>query len=130
MKYYEGTNNGTPHASKRLIEWEQTPIKSFGEAQVDATGWRPDAELARAAILSGKGMSMQGVYDFPDGVDTGFRPERMPGMDIVDIDSAIETIKQSAEKQETSKKAKQEQKQALVEAIQEAAGMVPEGTGE
>lgn len=117
MKYYESTSDGTPHATKKLIEWEGHKITDWGESQIDATGWRPDAEIARAAILSGNSPNTIGVYDFPDGIDTGFRPFRQQGADIVDIENAQRDIESSQAEATAKAEQARQAKQALREAI-------------
>lgn len=120
MKYYETTNEGSPHTNKILIQWGQ-PIIEFGEAHIDATGWRPDAEIARAAVLTGQGgTNLKGVYDFPDGKDTGARPPRQAGMDIVDVQNAMEAISKDAKRRETDNQSQKQATDALKNAMKDA----------
>lgn len=99
-----------------LIDGVSYPVSycNFGEDCVDRTNWRPDSDIVRNRLLSGNGGSgLVPQYDFPDGKDTGYRaPVRELGMDITEIDSAIEVIKQTAEKDE---KAKADRKQAIAD---------------
>lgn len=125
MKYYETTDQGTAHTNKKIINWEAGELQ-FGESFIDATGWRPDAEIARAAILTGdtRGAGLKPVYDFPDGRDTGARPLRQSGMDIVDVQMAIENIENTAkDSQKKTTSAKEAQKMldnAMTEALNQA----------
>lgn len=67
--------------------------------QVDKTNFRPSAESVRSVLLSPSGVSrMQSLYDFVDGKDTGYRPFRDVGADIVDVEEQINRIKAEAEK--------------------------------
>lgn len=123
MKRYTITEESTPQKNRKIIDWEE-PTVNYGESHIDATGWRPDAEIARAAILSGKGTGNIGVYDFPDGIDTGFRRPQLQGADIVDIENQIKAIdnniKDTKQKAEAAKQQKQAIKDAMTEAIFEA----------
>lgn len=127
MQYYKIKDGGTSHRNKAVINWEADKIKTWGEAYIDASHWRPDAEIARAAILTGKGMDSQPVYDFPDGKDTGFRPKtRIAGLDIVDVENAIKdidnSVKTSLEQGKERENAKKALTEALTQAIQPQAG--------
>lgn len=102
------------------------------EKVVDETNFRPSAESVRARMLSpnGIGSNTVGIYDFEDGIDTGFNPYRDIAADVVDL--AIEKKKILDEAK--TKKAKQEeleaQKQAIKEAMEAAIDEPAENPGE
>lgn len=70
-----------------------TPLLSdFGKSNTDKSTYRPDISLARAqAGMSSKTL----VYDFSDGKDTGETAQtyiRQPGLDVTEVDSAIQRL--------------------------------------
>lgn len=61
----------------------------FGESNTDKTYFRPDVSLARASLASQVGSDKVGVYDFPDGKDTGDTIQtllRSQGLDKTEVD--------------------------------------------
>lgn len=121
MQYYKIKDGGTSHRNKAVIDWEPSKIKTWGESHIDASHWRPDAEIARATILTGKGSNSQPVYDFPDGKDTGFRPQtRLAGLDIVDVENAIKNIDNSVKASMEEGKQRENTKKMLTEALKDA----------
>lgn len=74
---------------------------------------RQTPQLVRAAIASGS-LNSVGVFDFDDGKDNGFNPAlRKIAPDAVEVDEAVQVIKDSAKKakdEEISKQLEKEQK--------------------
>lgn len=76
--------------------WKLTD--DFGASNTDKTFFRPDVSSARAKLgsLIAQGNSKVGVYDFPDGKDTGqslMTFLRNKSLDQTEIDSAYERLK-------------------------------------
>lgn len=95
----------------------------FGESFVDTTNWRPDSEQVRARMLSPQGGSQSvGVFDFPDGKDTGVRPFRDLGADITEIDEAIERVKNGDMDAKRRKEELDATKSLLADSFREALG--------
>lgn len=79
------------------------PPSDYGESATDKTSYRPDISSARAFAGSvGTGTSSNvGVFDFPDGKDNGMTIQtflRNRGLDITEIDSASNWLKDNAQK--------------------------------
>lgn len=79
------------------------PPSDYGESATDKTSYRPDISSARAFAGSvGAGTSSNvGVFDFPDGKDNGMTIQtflRNRGLDITEIDSASNWLKDNAQK--------------------------------
>lgn len=92
----------------------------FGDDNVDKTNWRPDADIVRSRLLTSQGGSasaLQALYDFEDGVDTGYRPFRDIGADITEIDAAVEVIKEAKAKSDAEKAAKEQAMNDLKDAF-------------
>lgn len=75
-----------------------TPLLTdFGESNTDKSTYRPDISLARAqAGMSSKTL----VYDFSDGKDTGETVQtyiRQPGLDVTEVDTAIQRLNDNFE---------------------------------
>lgn len=78
-------------------------LSDFGETVTDRSFFRPDVSTARAKLgsLIANGSNKVGVYDFPDGKDTGQSLMiflRNKSLDQTEIDSAYERIKANAER--------------------------------
>lgn len=79
------------------------PPSEYGKSATDKTSYRPDISSARAFAGSvGTGTSSNvGVFDFPDGKDNGMTIQtflRNRGLDITEIDSASNWLKDNAQK--------------------------------
>lgn len=79
------------------------PPSDYGESATDKSSYRPDISSARAFAGSvGAGTSSKvGVYDFPDGKDTGMTIQtflRNRGLDVTEIDAASNWLKDNAQK--------------------------------
>lgn len=75
-----------------------TPLLTdFGESNTDKSTYRPDISIARAqAGMSNKTL----IYDFSDGKDTGETVQtyiRQPGLDVTEVDAAINRLNQNFE---------------------------------
>lgn len=101
-----------PLAKNDLVE--RSVSSSFlGDSVVDDSKYRPNANVVRQGIDSG-GLYQEGVYDFNDGKDNGFTPTlRKLSPDPVEVDTALQVIKDSA------KKAKSKQDQEALEKQQQ-----------
>lgn len=67
--------------------WKMT--EDYGESNVDKSSYVPDISTTRSFLGSASGRNVQGVYDFPDGKDTGFIVAtmlRQKGLDLTEID--------------------------------------------
>lgn len=85
-----------------------------GSSVADFSHYRPTANLVRAALSAGN-LSTKGIYDFDDGKDNGYTPKlRKIAPDAVEIDLALQTVKDSA------KKAKDDADKAQLEKEQNA----------
>lgn len=74
-------------------------VLDVGESNTDTSTWRPDISIARAQQGQNSGKEM--VYDFEDGKDNGQTVMtfiRNPGLDITEVDSAINLYRQTIEK--------------------------------
>lgn len=94
----------------------------FGDSVTDISNWRPELALihSQSSALSGKRF----LYDFPDGKDTGERIQtfiRGKGLDVTEIDRALDSvtqdIKSKAESDKKSKKDKLDSDKAKAETI-------------
>lgn len=108
--YTRFQTKGTKEDFERTAEYANEEI-------VDKTNFRPSAESVRANLLkpNGMGSARIGIYDFQDGLDTGFNPYRDIGADIVDLKRKEEEIINDGKKSKT----KSEELKAVQEAIQE-----------
>lgn len=105
---------------KRLIRhfestFESKPIHSlvsnFGESNTDKSFFRPDISQTRAFLGSQVGSNRVGLYDFPDGKDTGETAQtaiREKGLDITEIDVMLEKQKAKMELDIAQQKADKE----------------------
>lgn len=78
-------------AGKEL--WKMTD--DYGESNTDKSSYLPDISTTRSFLGSAAGRNVQGVYDFPDGKDTGFVVAtmlRQKGLDPTEIDKIGEII--------------------------------------
>lgn len=82
----------------------------FGESNTDVSSWRPELSLihSQASSLTNKRF----LYDFPDGNDTGERIQtfiRGKGLDVTEIDRALDSVTQDIQsKAESDKKSKKD----------------------
>lgn len=101
-----------PLAKNKLVKCSVSS-SFFGDSVVDDSKYRPNANVVRQGIDSG-GLYQEGVYDFNDGKDNGFTPTlRKLSPDPVEVDTALQVIKDSA------KKAKSKQDQEALEKQQQ-----------
>lgn len=73
--------------------WKLT--EDYGESNTDKSSYLPDISTTRSFLGSATGRNVQGVYDFPDGKDTGFVVAtllRQKGLDPTEIDKIGEII--------------------------------------
>lgn len=85
----------------------------LGDTVVDDSKYRPNANVVRSGIDSG-GLYQEGVFDFNDGKDNGYTPTlRKLSPDPVEVDTALEFIRESA------KNAKSKQDKATLEKQQQ-----------
>lgn len=91
-----------PLAKNDLVE--RSVSSSFlGDTVVDDSKYRPNANVVRQGIDSG-GLYQEGVFDFNDGKDNGFNPTlRKLSPDPVEVDTALQVIKDSAKKAKSKK---------------------------
>lgn len=95
------------HFSNQFSNKDWTPLlEDFGESNTDTKTYRPDISIARAE--SGRLRGKKLIYDFDNGKDNGETVMtfiRQKGLDVTEVDSAINRIKSDIdEKIEDSKK--------------------------
>lgn len=103
------------HYSNHFDNPDWVPLlKDFGESNTDKSTYRPDISLARAqAGASSKTL----LYDFSDGKDTGETVQtyiRQKGLDVTEVDAAMqrlndnfdENVKSELESQDKKKRQK------------------------
>lgn len=81
--------------------------KDFGKSNTDKSFYVPEVANARSTLGSGTMPKTVGVYDFPDGKDTGDRIQtilRQKGLDVAEIDRIGEILKSQVESDKTSLK--------------------------
>lgn len=97
---------------------EKPPIcRDFGESNTDKSTYRPDLSILRA-YQGSKDKKL--VYDFPDGKDNGeivMTYIRDKGLDVSEVDAALERIKSSIDEKVASSKEKDE----LLDSVKEIA---------
>lgn len=109
------------HYSNSFSGVEPPMVKDFGPSNTDKSTYRPDISLIPPFLASGGNSNKQFAYDFPDGKDTHDVSSytvtylRNKGLDITEVDSAIEREKSrlqsivdsasSAKEKETARKA-------------------------
>lgn len=79
--------------------------KDFGSSNTDKSFYVPEVASARSTLGSGVSPNRVGVYDFPDGKDTGDRIQvllRQKGLDLAEIDRIGEILKSQVESDKTS----------------------------
>lgn len=79
--------------------------KDFGESNTDKTYYRPDISSTRSQLAGLTGNTRVGVYDFPNGVDTGDTLQttlRSKSLDRTEIDAIGDALQANIE----NKKAK------------------------
>lgn len=91
---------------------------NFGKTNTDKSTFRPDISIVRAQqnALSGKKL----LYDFPDGKDNGnfvMTYIRDKGLDVTEVDSALERIKSNIDEKISDSK----QKDELLESVKQIA---------
>lgn len=107
------------HFSNQFINKDWTPLlEDFGESNTDTSTYRPDISIARAEAgrLSGKKL----VYDFDDGKDTGESVMtfiRQKGLDVTEVDAAVNRVKSNIDEgvEDSKKKQKESEKAAKVD---------------
>lgn len=85
--YRNSFGNENPH-------WTMT--RDFGPSNTDISFYRPDISAVRAFAGNPSGSNMRGLYDFPDGKDTGQRMMmilRDKSLDPTEIEKIGEIIK-------------------------------------
>lgn len=101
-----------PLSKNELVE-RSVSSPFLGDTVVDDSKYRPNANVVRQGIDSG-GLYQEGVFDFNDGKDNGFTPAlRKLSPDPVEVDTALQVIKDSA------KKAKSKQDQEALDKQQQ-----------
>lgn len=107
----------------KLIDYENSN-PSFSEKVVDDSHFVPRVKQVRDFIASGGKPSDDLVYDFKDGVDTGFSPTlRKLNPDPVEVDLAIKDTVDSAKSRqskielENAKKQKEDLEHKLYESL-------------
>lgn len=81
--------------------------KDFGASNTDKSFYVPNVATARSTLGSGTMSNTVGLYDFPDGKDTGDRIQvllRQKGLDMAEIDRIGEILKSQVESDKTSLK--------------------------
>lgn len=79
--------------------------KDFGKSNTDKSFFVPEVASARSTLGSGTMPKSVGLYDFPDGKDTGDRIQsilRQKGLDVAEIDRIGEILKSQVESDKTS----------------------------
>lgn len=72
--------------------YHHTLTSDYGESNTDKTFYRPTLDGVRAGSI---GSARTGLYDFPNGVDTGerFQPIlRNKGIDIAEVSAILDNI--------------------------------------
>lgn len=67
-------------------------VSDFGKSCTDKSFFRPDISQTRVFLGSMMGSNRVGLYDFPDGKDTGETAQTMirsKGLDITEVDSML-----------------------------------------
>lgn len=75
--------------------------KDFGPSNTDKSFYIPEVSSARSTLGSGVSQNRVGVYDFPDGKDTGQRIQvllRQKGLDLAEIDRIGEILQSQVDK--------------------------------
>ena len=86
-----------PLSKNKIVEHISSSIY-LGDTVVDDSKYRPNANVVRSGIDSG-GLYQEGVFDFNDGKDNGFTPSlRKLSPDPVEVDNALQYVKDSAQK--------------------------------
>lgn len=116
-------------------------LSDFGESATDTTTWRPELSIIHSQAQGAS--SKRFLYDFPDGKDNGERVQtfiRNKGLDVTEIDNALNTVAESTENKvaeakkklkdkEDSKKEQAENIKALGDSVASAInGTSAEGT--
>lgn len=98
IKVYHYSNS---FAAKEL----HVMTKDFGPSNTDKSFYTPEVVNARSTLGSGVSQKRVGVYDFPDGKDTGERIQvilRQKGLDVAEIDRIGAILKSQVESDKTS----------------------------
>lgn len=102
VKHYESSFDSKPIHSL---------VSDFGESNTDKSFFRPDISQTRAFLGSQMGSNRVGLYDFPDGKDTGETAQtaiRSKGLDITEVDVMIQKQKAKMELDIAQQKADKE----------------------
>lgn len=92
FRLYSTNQNGLVVRSSPMVD-------DFGKSNTDKSSYRPDVSRVRAFLGTGMQSSKKLMYDFPDGKDTGEEVQtfiRNKGLDITEVDLAVEVVKQAA----------------------------------
>lgn len=98
IKVYHYSNS---FAAKEL----HVMTKDFGPSNTDKSFYVPQVATSRSTLGSGVSQNRVGVYDFPDGKDTGDRIQvllRQKGLDAAEIDRIGEILKSQVDADKTS----------------------------
>lgn len=91
-------------------------------SRVDASAWRPDAEIARAFLMSDHaGSSVVGEYMYPDGKDDGYMPLPRYGNDVTEVEARMQEITQEAKRRDDDSKAVRKQVEQIAQAMSDLA---------
>lgn len=93
-------------------------IDDYGESNVDKSFYRPDIASTRAKLGGVQGSTLTPIFDFPDGKDTGdtiMTILRDKGLDITEIDTIGEIIKDHLSKGKQKDVADAEEKARTLE---------------
>lgn len=88
----------------------------FGESNTDKSFFRPEISTFGDQLQRLQGSTLKGVYDFPDGVDTGetiMTLVRNKGLDRAEVDAIYESVKANID-------AKKEADKQLLEDVKRA----------
>ena len=113
-----------PDGSRSLIDWNLTTVTDYGLSVVDKSAFRPSVNDVHN--FSG-GSDTVGLYDFPDGKDTGFRlgALRDLGADPTEISSTRDRLKNSVETEFSALKTDFESSERLAERFSKSVDTTP-----
>lgn len=119
FRLYSTNQNGFAVRSSPMVD-------DFGESNTDKSFYRPDVSQVRSFLGTGMQSSKKLMYDFPDGKDTGEEVQtfvRNKGLDITEVDTAVEVIKQAA-KAKIDKAKADEQSEKTITALEKQFGEI------
>lgn len=97
MEFYRYSTYPSPFSVKQeLKKFDTRAVNSvFDDSCVDYTQHKPQGEITKA-IKSGQisGILAEALYDFPDGVDNGYRPpkSRKKGVDLAEVSQEVQAM--------------------------------------